>query len=42
MRAEQSRETVYEWFEWLTDRLRELPEFTEGDPAHVAHRNWRP
>ena len=41
-RAEQSRDNVYEWFQWLADRLQELPDFGTGPPAHVARRDWKP
>ena len=39
-RKEQSRETVYEWFQWLVDRIREQPSFDITEGAHVKHRNW--
>jgi hypothetical protein len=41
-RAEQSRDNVYEWFQWLTERLEDLPEFKTREPAHVAERSWKP
>jgi len=41
-RAEQSRDSVYEWFQWLAERLQELPEFRTGPPAYEARRDWRP
>jgi hypothetical protein len=36
------RETVWEWFQWLADRMREHESSTPPTPAHVAHRDWRP
>jgi len=41
-RAEQSRENVYEWFQWLAERLCEIPNFETAPPAHVALRDWKP
>jgi hypothetical protein len=41
-RAEQARDSVYEWCQWLTERLQELPDFQTGPPAHVARRDWKP
>lgn len=31
-----------EWFQWLAERLAELPARDEKTGAHVAHREWRP
>jgi hypothetical protein len=39
-RAEQQRETIGEWFEWLADRLADRESDEPPIPAHVAHRNW--
>ena len=41
-RKEQSRETVYEWFQWLAERLQEQPDFDKTEGAHVKHQNWVP
>lgn len=41
-RKEQSRETVYEWFQWLAERLQEQPGFDDLEGAHVKHRDWTP
>jgi hypothetical protein len=41
-RKEQSRETVYEWFQWLAERLQEQPGFDMLEGAHVKHRDWAP
>lgn len=41
-RAEQSRDNIYEWFQWLAERLQELPDFGTAPPAHVARRDWKP
>ena len=42
LREEQSRESVYEWFQWLAEHLRDQPDFQSGDPAHIAFRDWEP
>lgn len=30
-----------EWFQWLAERLEELPARDEKEGAHVAHRAWK-
>jgi hypothetical protein len=40
-RAEQRRETIAEWFEWLADRLADRESRQAPVPAHIAHGNWR-
>jgi hypothetical protein len=42
LRKDQSRETVYEWFQWLAERLQEQPGFDTLAGAHVKHRDWKP
>jgi hypothetical protein len=42
LRKEQSRETVYEWFQWLAERLQEQPGFDTIEGAHMKHRDWKP
>jgi hypothetical protein len=39
-RAEQRRETIAEWFQWLAERMREREAVTPPVPAHIAHRDW--
>lgn len=41
LRREQGRESVYEWFQWLADRLGERERRTTQG-AHVTFRDWRP
>jgi hypothetical protein len=41
LRKEQGRESVYEWFQWLVDRLQERQRRT-SEGAHVRYRAWRP
>jgi len=40
MRKVQGRESVYEWFQWLVERLKERQRRT-ADGAHVRYREWR-
>jgi len=39
LRDEQKRDSAYEWFEWLADRLAETTRRTEAG-AHKIYRNW--
>jgi hypothetical protein len=41
MRAEAQRDTYFEWFQWLAERMTERESKTPPVPAHVAHRDWR-
>ena len=41
-RAEQGRETIEEWFQWLAERMAERESLAPPVPAHVQHRDWRP
>jgi hypothetical protein len=40
LRQEQGRESVYEWFQWLVERLRERQR-RNAEGAHVRYRKWR-
>jgi hypothetical protein len=40
-RRVMQRETVWEWFQWLAERMIEREGGTPPAPAHVAHRQWR-
>ncbi len=39
-RASTGRETVWEWFQWLAERMIEREKKTPPVPAHLAHRAW--
>lgn len=41
-RRESSQDTVYEWFQWLAERLQQQPGFEMLEGAHVEHRDWTP
>jgi hypothetical protein len=40
LRREQGRESVYEWFQWLVERLQER-ERRSTVGVHVKYRSWR-
>lgn len=40
LRVEQKRDSAYEWFQWLADRLAETNRRTEAG-AYKLYRNWR-
>jgi hypothetical protein len=42
MREVTGRDTIAEWFQWLADRMAEREATTPPEPAHIAHRDWRP
>jgi hypothetical protein len=42
VRAETGRETRWEWFQWLSERMIERESTKSPIPAHVQHRNWHP
>jgi hypothetical protein len=35
------RNTVWEWFQWLAERMKEREEGVPPVPAHIAHQSWR-
>jgi len=41
MRRIGGRETYYEWFQWLAERLEERETETAPIPANIEHRDWR-
>ena len=41
LRIEQKRDSAYEWFQWLAERLTETERRTEMG-AYRKYRNWRP
>lgn len=40
LRREQNQPSWGEWFTWLAEQAERVK--TDGPPAHLAHRNWRP
>lgn len=41
VRRERHRDTLFEWFQWLAERMIEREKSSAPVPAHVAHRDWR-
>ena len=41
MRRMGGRETYYEWFQWLAERLAERENKAAPIPAHIEHRDWQ-
>jgi len=41
LREEQEAPSVFEWFQWLAERL-EQNNANTPDPAYVAHKSWMP
>jgi hypothetical protein len=39
-RRDMQRETVWEWFQWLADRILSHEQRTPPVPAHIAHKDW--
>ena len=35
------RDTVWEWFQWLAERMIARERTTPPSPAHLAHKNWQ-
>ena len=40
-RRSLKRETVWEWFQWLAERMIEREKKSPPTPAHIAHRDWK-
>ena len=40
IRADLNRETLFEWFQWLSDRMQEREALKTPVPAYIAYRNW--
>ncbi|HUP90459.1 MAG TPA: hypothetical protein VM100_13965 [Longimicrobiales bacterium] len=36
-----NRQSFYEWFQWLAERLNEYEKDGERTPAYIAHKNWK-
>jgi hypothetical protein len=41
-RVRQARPSVYEWWQWLAERLEERAPREKSVPAHEAFRDWKP
>jgi hypothetical protein len=40
IRKEHQRETMFEWFQWLADRMKEREYASSPVPAHIAYKEW--
>lgn len=40
-RLSTKRDTAWEWFQWLAERMKSREKDTPPVPAHIAHRSWR-
>lgn len=40
-RRSLERQTVWEWYQWLAERMLEREAGSPAKPAHLAHRSWR-
>jgi hypothetical protein len=40
-RKEYQRDTLFEWFQWLAERMMERESKLPPVPAHIAHRDWK-
>jgi hypothetical protein len=41
-RSRVKRDTAFEWFQWLSERMMEREQNGSAIPAYIAHRNWKP
>ncbi|MCQ3936614.1 MAG: hypothetical protein DPW18_06160 [Chloroflexi bacterium] len=42
IRAAWKRESAFEWFQWLAERVMERDQKIQPPPAYRAHKNWKP
>ncbi len=42
VRVKAGRASLYEWFQWLAERLAEHPEYHDAEGAYVKYSDWRP
>jgi hypothetical protein len=40
LREELQRETMFEWFQWLAERMRDREKSRSPVPAHIAYEEW--
>ena len=40
-RSKDQRDTYFEWFQWLAERMLEREDRTRRVPAHVQYKNWQ-
>ncbi len=42
VRKNAGRDSLYEWFQWLAERLEAHPEYRDDEGAYVKYRDWKP
>jgi hypothetical protein len=42
MREKLGRDTYFEWFQWLAERVQEHESSAPAIPAHIEHSAWKP
>ena len=40
MREEHQMDTIFEWFQWLAERMKDREKTRSPVPAYVAHKEW--
>ena len=40
LRLELGRDTLFEWFQWLSERMIDREKANPPVPAHIAHKEW--
>ena len=41
LRNDLNRETFFEWFQWLAERIKEREDLKPAVPAYIEHSKWR-
>ena len=42
LREKLSRPSLHEWFQWLSERLDEYPEYRDEEGAYTKYGDWKP
>ena len=42
LRQNLSRPSIHEWFQWLSERLSEHPEYRDEEGAYLEYEGWKP
>jgi hypothetical protein len=42
LRENLNRPSIHEWFQWLSERLDEHPEYRDEEGAYLKYVNWKP
>jgi hypothetical protein len=41
VRNEMDRHTMFEWFEWLVNQMKEREKLEGRIPAYIAYKDWK-